>query len=275
MNEASSQNKDVKKKQKYGFISFVFILSIFTFVLNITFLFNWVDTYWSITGMYDGRGYTLTYYFMHISYISLIFILIWSSIEITVPFEYRESEWLFIIRYFTALWSMIVWFIFIWIYPQFIWEDLVTLWTGDIHIAHWDPEIMPISAYMYSLINILQITLIHTILPILCFVYFIKNGLLKKEISKRGLSAFLIISNIFMFIYYLYTAWATTQGYKAPYIFIDFGPVHIHENHLKYWFQICIAILFLTTYNIFNIFLFIFNNKYFEFKRTSKFKPSI
>lgn len=95
MTTSTSTNIESKSnKFKYGILIFIFVFSLILLFINWLILFGWADKKMEINHdlANNGNGYTIAYWFVHLSYWQLIFIIFWSGIELS-RYIYKRQRW--------------------------------------------------------------------------------------------------------------------------------------------------------------------------------------
>lgn len=214
-----------KEEEKNGrvFITSIFILSLVALLVCFFYLEFW---YAIRDGLQNGfhiknTSYSFLLWISHISYLSCIWIVLWSCKETiyvwTMNENYKPS---YSFKLFAQVWI------------------LTTMAEGAIGMAsimaprvdslakvfdsdNWSNEYwFGINGFFYSLLDFFQYLSIHVVLPIMIIFYmylFDKNA----KVDKMDFKKFVISNNLFMIIWYILTGLLTYFGMESPYAYVN------------------------------------------------------
>lgn len=228
-------------KKRIVFIGFIFFFSLALIITNFLFLEFW---YAKREGLQNGfhihnTSYSFFLWASHISYTSCLMVCIWSGIEY---FNLKKDE------NYKVNYELKV-FAFIWIFITMC-EGLPGLpFTMDsrlkVILQIFNPDYFSssqwwfgIEGFIYSLIDFIQYVNIHSTLPILVLIYFIKT---KKDTAPKSRKwNLMIINNLFMIIWFISVGSLTALGMDSPYSYINWTK----DAEWGFWLQILFCLGF-------------------------------
>lgn len=215
--------KRENNSKRIAWIWAIFIVATLNTILNILFLFGWVDVFWGSVGdvtVNNGNGYTIIYWFTHISYISSCLVIVWSGYELVCNYILKR-EVPSIFRYYTILWITITMVCFMPQWPFFFtktWKH----WFGGQMEPGWPGT--ETNLYIYEVLDMFQVTVMHFVVAIMCIVFYAKHDGKTEKITKTQISNFAIMSIVFLIMYWMYCGIATYNGAKEPYPILNWNP---------------------------------------------------
>lgn len=201
----------------------IFIVVLSNTILNIMFTFGWVDIFWGASDDIpnNGHGYTIAYWWSHISYISSVLITTWSAYELVCHYLYPDHKTNFVFRFYSVVWITITMVSFM---PQFYWfykDEFKSLIDGYI------PDDWPgtdAARYIYVVLNIWQGFVMHAVVPVMVLIFYSLYDGRTDRVTKKQIKTFAIVSICFLLYYLIYNAIFTYQGGKEPYPILNWNP---------------------------------------------------
>ncbi len=246
MNSKVNGKNENKQIWKLRILIFIFSFSIILLLINWLILFDWADRKMEINGdlANNGNGYTIPYWLIHISYWQLIFIIVWSGLEIFIGDKYD----LFALRYFAVMWAMTVLSLFAYSYYGFLKGNINRLING-VSGTGWES----VPWIWYIVLDIFQLTCIHYVVPSVSLCWLIKYGMPGADRVKENRNNFFIWSYVFIVSLFVYSMIVTSMGVKAGYPLMDWPhDPFINGQTSTYgwpiWLQLTIDLLFIPTF---------------------------
>ena len=245
-------------RNKKIYLWFIFSLSIIALLTNIIFDFTIVTKYHALKGI---GPYTILHWLSFFTHWSNMLVFGWSIYElINIYILKKESKNVFLKQLTFSTIILVGIIAFPTIYGIAMIRDFGVLF-GIKDLKDWDSSQLHMSQQLYVIIDASVTTIFHVIIPLLCLLYFIKNGRLSKEVSKEDSKKNISFNIVYLVIYFIWVLILTAfLNVEKPYPFEDFG-------HYYYWYidiiaifiNLAIAILFI----VINQILIKFNNSYF------------
>lgn len=186
-----------------------------------------------------NTDYSIFYWFSHVSYLSCLFITLWSGFEVLslyIP-KYRPK---FIFRYFALFWITLTMVGESALLPSMMqprWQHMMDAifrdgaWTG-------------VDGFWYSFLDFFQFISIHITIPIMVIIYAIIYP--NRNMEKRDVMTGTYFMSGFMIGWFFYCGFFTLLGMQGPYPIIDWTPDGVNDWSL--WIQIICCILGLAVF---------------------------
>lgn len=222
--------KPIKDKK---LILFICIYSFISLFICFFFLEFW---YAKREGLMDGfhifnTSYSIVYWFLHISYLTSIFMSIWALFEL-LSINNEKLRPRFYLRYFVLVWSFILLIVSGLTIPiNSSMQERIGVIVTLFHCDNW----FRTGGMLYSVLDLFQFSSIHLFLPILIITYCIRNPY--NEITNDEVKKGIAIFASYMLTWWILTGSATLLGMNGPYTIINWNKDSLT---MKIWFQLII-----------------------------------